>query len=555
MVGSDAGRGWRRAAAVLAAWAVLWAGTATARDPEAPLRIPLEPLGYQAITPEFLLAGDSELTVDFVDNDHLLVTFGVRRLMKREADSLPNDDDQTIAALLVELPSGKVLARTEWRMHDRLQYLWNLGHGRFLLRVRDRLTVIAPLAAADKNDAFRESPLLRVERHVVAILVSANSDLLTVYTMKRAAGAGDAVEVSLGEPAADAAPVQINFYRLASKSDSGDGLPISSAGAIRTREAYSLPMTTGGFLDVLDGGRGTWLFNFDEHGGKVNELLALATSCFPHATFVDHSEFVAFGCRGSDDKQDLAGFNLKGEEMWQQNFTDTHVSPTFSFAPAAGRFALGRTVVSNAIDFDSPLPASLVTAQEVRVYQSHNGREVFRIDLTPVERAGQNFALSPDGMRLAVVRETQVHHAATKDYAAYTQKETGVEVYALPPPTKEDEAAVKRAEAQAPADTGARIDTSIERMSASGAAAAGGASSPAGDSPAAAAAAADATQQSARGATNGDGAAEGGAGTGAATGAGNATGTGTTVEGDAKPEAPRKPPTLYGPGEKPEKPQ
>jgi hypothetical protein len=27
------------------------------------------------------------------------------------------------------------------------------------------------------------------------------------------------------------------------------------------------------------------------------------------------------------------------------------------------------------------------------------------------------------------------------------------------------------------------------------------------------------------------------------------------VEGDAEPEAPRKPPTLYGPGEKPEKPQ
>jgi hypothetical protein len=199
-----------------------------------------------------------------------------------------------------------------------------------------------------------------------------------------------------------------------------------------------------------------------------------------------------------------------------------------------------------------------VTAQEVRVYQSYDGREVFRIDLTPVERAGQNFALSPDGMRLAVMRETQVHHAATKDYGAYTQKETGVEVYALPPPTKEDEAAVKSAEAQAPADTGARIDTSIERVSASDAAAAGGASSPAGDSPAAAAAPADASQQSARGATNGgatngDSVAEAGAGT--ATGAGNATGTGTTVEGDAEPEAPRKPPTLYGPGEKPEKPQ
>ena len=140
MAPSRMGR-WRRTAVALAACAMLAGGTAAmARDPDAPLRIPLEPMGYQPALPEFLLAGDSALTVDFVDNDHLLITFSLRRLMKREADSLPNDDDRTIGAFLVELPSGKVLARTEWRVHDRLQYLWNLGHGRFLLRVRDRLT-------------------------------------------------------------------------------------------------------------------------------------------------------------------------------------------------------------------------------------------------------------------------------------------------------------------------------------------------------------------------------------------------------------------------------
>jgi hypothetical protein len=529
---------------VLAAWAALAlsACTALARDPDAPLRIPLEPIGYQATVPEFLLAGDSALTVDFVDNDHLLITFAVRRLMKREADSLPNDDDRTIGACLVELPSGNVLARTEWRVHDRLQYLWNLGHGRFLVRVRDRVAMIAPMAVADKNDAFKEIPLLRIERHIVAMLVSSDSDLLTVYTTKRSVGAGDTVAVSLGAAAVDPAPVQINFYRLANKSDSADGLQVIYAGALRMREATSLPMTSGGFLDVLNGGRGNWLFNFDEHAGKVNELLAFVTSCFPRATFVDHSEFVVFGCRGGDEKQDLAGFNLKGDLMWQQNFTDTHVSPTFSFAPAAGRFALGRTIVSSLIDPDITLPPSLVTSQEVRVYQSYDGKQLFKIDLTPVERAGQNFALSADGLRLAVVRQTLVHHAATKDYDAYTQRETGVEVYSLPPLTKEDEAAVKAAEALAPADTGARIDEALERVTVSDAVAASKASGAAGVDTAAQAS--GALVVGAAAATDGESANDGEPGSGAA----------TEAEGDAPPDAPRKPPTLYGPGEKPEKP-
>ena len=79
-------------------------------------------------------------------------------------------------------------------------------------------------------------------------------------------------------------------------------------------------MTTGGILDVIEGGKDRWLFNFDELTGKVDELAELDTTCFPRATFVGHGEFVAFGCRGSADKVDFAGFNLKGEQMWQQNF-------------------------------------------------------------------------------------------------------------------------------------------------------------------------------------------------------------------------------------------
>jgi hypothetical protein len=255
----------------------------------------------------------------------------------------------------------------------------------------------------------------------------------------------------------------------------------------------------------------------------VNELAEFDTTCAPQATFVGHSEFVAFGCRGSAEKKDLAGFNLKGEEMWQQSFFDTHIAPTFSFAPAAGRFALGWIVVTSAVDEDGPLPKSVVSAQEVRVIQSYDGKQLFRTDCTPVERVGQNFALSADGLRLAVVRETLVHHAATKDYDEYTGREAAVEVYELPPLTDQDQAAVKQAEALAPQDTGARIDLSLERVStplaadaATAATAASGASEAGGDSSAQAAAAA-----------------------------------GAVVEGDPEPGAASKRPTLYGPDETP----
>jgi hypothetical protein len=534
-----------RVGAMMAACMMLAAGAALARAAEPVARIPLGPLGYQTMVPEFRLAGSSMLRVDFVDADHLLVTFGLRQLMARLPGDPVDDDDRTVGAVVVELPTGKVLAKTQWRLHDRGQYLWGLGHGRFLLRVRDRLTVIAPMAAGGAKDAFREVPLLNIERHIVALMVSANEDLLTVETTQPAAGA-ETGEASVGagpsgnlvihDPAqTDSAPVQLNFYRLTSTGAGAEGLLATPAGAIRARTAVELPMTTGGFLDVKEGGKDSWLFNFDAHTGPVSELAEWDTTCFPRATFVGHGEYVAFGCRGSAERQALAGFNLKGEEMWQQNFSDQHTSPSFSFAPAAGRFALGRTVVTAAVDESAPMPESVVSAQEVRVVESYDGRVLFKIDCTPVERAGENFALSADGMRLAVVRETLVHHAATKDYDEYTEREAAVEVYALPPLTEKDRAEVKAAEAMAPQGTGARIDLALERISkpvagdaVSGVSAAGGDSS------------AQAMVAAAAGAAAGE---QGAAATGAEAGA--------AVEGDAEPGAARKRPTLYGPDEKP----
>ncbi len=179
------------------------------------------------------------LTVDFVDTDHLLVTFGVRRLMKREPEDPPNDNDRTIGAFLVEVASGKVLARTEWRTHDRARYLWSLGHGRFLLRVRDRLTMFAPMNPGNAEEPFRQIPIVESDRHIVEVLVSPDDDLLTVETTKFAMGSGESSEGFSIDPA----PIQISFFRLNDKGQGMGGFRVTPAGTIRTKNAVALPIS------------------------------------------------------------------------------------------------------------------------------------------------------------------------------------------------------------------------------------------------------------------------------------------------------------------------
>src|SRR5258708_21770741 len=119
---------------------------AFAAKPEPPLRIPLENFGFQHLPAQFLLNGSSMLTLHYVDDKHLLFTFVVHRLIPRLPDEPEDDQDRIVEAVLLEISTGRTLARTSWHLHDPAQSLWNLGHGHFLLPVRDTLTTLAPPA-------------------------------------------------------------------------------------------------------------------------------------------------------------------------------------------------------------------------------------------------------------------------------------------------------------------------------------------------------------------------------------------------------------------------
>ncbi|MGA2276584.1 MAG: hypothetical protein ABSG00_03195, partial [Terracidiphilus sp.] len=98
--------------------------------------VPVEALGFAAPGPLYLGQQNSLVSLDFLDEDHLLFTFRVPGLMRREEGA---SDARRIRAVVLELPSGTVGAEALWTVHDRARYLWMLKDGRFLLRDRENL--------------------------------------------------------------------------------------------------------------------------------------------------------------------------------------------------------------------------------------------------------------------------------------------------------------------------------------------------------------------------------------------------------------------------------
>jgi hypothetical protein len=490
------------ACAFVIPFALLITLRALARQPDPPQRIPLEPFGFQTISTRYLLEGATMLTLDYVDDQHLLVTFGVSKLMKRLADCPADDQDRTVKAVLLELPSGRELAHTEWRFHDLGQYLWNLGGGHFILRKRDVLTSFAPLQDLASTDGpFTERPFLHLDRRIQAIVVSADGQLLSIESVKRPPPKSEAVlqaqSVSQSvtqssaqsgtqpapriaglqrrdpnAPRPDPTPTEIDFIRVLrvpivketaparasnevtktkakAEPDPASPAPIRIAGRldgrIFTANAVNVPLTTEGFLRAKATTRDGILLDFLTFTGKDIDLGDFATSCTPRPTFVSPSEFVAFGCRGSDGSLDLAGFNLRGDFLWQINFTDEQAYPGFVSAIPAGRFAFSRTVTSTHVFGNETPSMDQLQAQEVRVIQTYNGKQLLRVVTSPIQRAGQNFALSPDGLALAVIHDNPT---AKSDVVTHA---TSIEIYALPPLSDKDSAQIKLEAAMAPA--------------------------------------------------------------------------------------------------------
>jgi len=412
------------------------------------VRLQLADLGVPGV-PQFLQgAGASLLTVHFVDPTHLLVTYNLRDLVERIPDDPPGDSDRATAALLVELPSGKVLARTRWHLHDYGQYLWALGNGRFLLRTHSTLMAIAPLANLASGNAFRQTPFVQVPGIIDAVIVAPEGDLVTLEASpppKPKPAPGPVTFLNTGDPLARP-PENIFFVRVSGTGAPDSPIVASAAGSVKAERAVPLPLNGRGYLSVTSEKRMRWTIHFNSFDGPSRKLSYVDSSCNPWMQFVSPSQFIVFSCRGSDDKILLSAFDFSPQEMWEEPMGNT--TPTgFLYAPQAGRFALGRTTtllpplnpggfsVQGALQGNPP---DTGMTQEMWIYQVQSGDLLLKLPCSPISHTGQNFDLAPDGLSALVVREG------------------AIEVYSLPPLSKQDKkqlAEVQQLEPKLPMST------------------------------------------------------------------------------------------------------
>lgn len=114
----------------------------TVDDAKPTRQIDLTKLGYQGLSAEGRLMTTVNVTINFVDANHLLLTFNPKKMFKRDPACPPSHKDRIVQAQVIDLGTGKVVHEASWYLHDEHRYLWPLGDGRFLLRKLNSLYVL-----------------------------------------------------------------------------------------------------------------------------------------------------------------------------------------------------------------------------------------------------------------------------------------------------------------------------------------------------------------------------------------------------------------------------
>ena len=215
------------------------------------------------------------------------------------------------------------------------------------------------------------------------------------------AGAGQAQQLeSSGEHG-----YEVQFIQLNPEAASVAQLDYRIAGQQHSPVPLDIPIIPAGYLDVIRGDSGRWLFTFGAAAAnsRRTSLTDFISGCRPSPVFVSDHEFLATAC--DHDQRVLMAFGLDGKQLWYRTFSENYSAPSFIASEPADRFAFTRILTVVPLSIGEPLSKESSTSQEIRVLDTRSGKQVLRAYASPMQRDGQNLDLSPDGRRLALVRD------------------------------------------------------------------------------------------------------------------------------------------------------
>jgi hypothetical protein len=362
--------------------------------PPPAFRIEVAPLGFTAPSMFYLSARLASATLDFIDNDHLLFTFREGGLLQRLPEDPKEDEDQVVCALVLEIATGKVVQKAEWRMHDHQRYLWAIGGGEFLVRQRNALYL------TDSRLELR--PYMQFDSQLQSIDVAPDHKLMTVEFQKYERQA-PSTDDPIGPPGMTVIRRPSTQIVILRPHD------LTVIARSEAHHVVDVPLLQDGFLELLEGKRpDLWEIHAKPFAGASAVVGEVKSACTPTMISLSANVVLTVGCLGGTSDHAVTAFSAKGAVLWQNRWQPRYIWPTFEYAENGSRFAYGSLEINHSIGTMDPFGDDDVRGQMVGVFDTETGKLQLAKNASPVLSAGHNYTLTADGSRFAILREGAV---------------------------------------------------------------------------------------------------------------------------------------------------
>jgi len=342
-------------------------------------QIDLAKLGYQGLSEEGRLMTTANVTVNFVDDTHVLFTFNPKKLFQRDPACPPSHKDRIIQAQVIDLETGAVVRQASWYLHDERRYLWPLGDGHFLLRKLDSLYVL--------DQDLHEKLLLASPKQLLWTGVTPDGKQIMVET---------AVDASGKVKDAAKAKVRIDFL---------DANSLAVQRTIRISQVMPLEATSLGFGDAVRGMDGKiWLVRFGSGAKDRNDITRVRSGCVPDLKFPTYNTMFVGRCSAAGSDYSVSVFTLTGHFLWREKWSQHRYEPIMERSEDGSRIAIS-TLMGSAAD-GTPVPEDQdwpQVQQSIRIMDAATGTRVLAMKSASAILKGQNFTLSPNGTQFAVL--------------------------------------------------------------------------------------------------------------------------------------------------------
>jgi hypothetical protein len=357
--------------------------------------IAISPLGYATRPSRNLGDLTEDEALAWLGPGQLLFAFNAHPLIHRGGLAKSKAPTRMIRAVLLDVQSRTVVRAVNWEVTDARRYLWALPDNRVLVHIGNELRVYGRGLNLEQTVALA-GPLafLRVSPNGKLV---AMAELRERHSPKLHAQLQDGLD---GEPEED-----VDVMVLDEKFET-----VAKANTISTLEPPTL----------LNEGQVVLLAQPDNHyrlelrswESKSTTLARFTSLCRPELSSMAPDLLFLRSCSAATDRTEYRVIRADGKLIMRSEAGPREIGGDVAGFQSSGTFALKAVHASRDLSRNMDFTGADLESEEVRVYQAADGKRVVTVRIDQPTTSHGGFALSPDGMQIAVLSGTEIRFFA-----------------------------------------------------------------------------------------------------------------------------------------------